>query len=232
MCCNRERRKVMKPMLTVMLTHNDMTVMNAAEIFEACKDSKAEFWGFKEEPLPPAEMKKLYDRMKECGKKTFLEVVCYDEESCLEGVKVGVECGVDYLMGTVFSDKINDYCKEHNMKYLPFVGKLSERPTVLEGDIDEIIAEAKSYIAKGAWGIDLLGYRYTGDAVKLIDRLVNELDAPVCVAGSVDSFERLDEIKKINPWSFTIGSAFFDKKFGNDFSEQIDTVCDYIAEEK
>lgn len=118
------------------------------------------------------------------------------------------------------------------MKYMPFVGKLSERPTVLEGDIDEIIAEAKSYIAKGAWGIDLLGYRYTGDAVKLIDRLVSELDAPVCVAGSIDSFERLDEIKKINPWSFTIGSAFFDKKFGDDFSEQIDVVCDYIAEEK
>ena len=36
--------------LIVMLTHNDKTVKNAYEIFEKCKDSKAEYFGFKEEP--------------------------------------------------------------------------------------------------------------------------------------------------------------------------------------
>lgn len=60
------------PKLIVMLTHNDLTVLNAAEIFEECKASKAEYWGFKEHPLPLAEMKSLYSRMKECGKTTFL----------------------------------------------------------------------------------------------------------------------------------------------------------------
>ena len=35
-----------------MLTHNDKTVNNAYEIFEKCKNSKAEYYGFKEEPLP------------------------------------------------------------------------------------------------------------------------------------------------------------------------------------
>ena len=39
--------------------------------------------------------------MKECGKTTFLEVVAYTEAECLEGAKMGVECGVDYLMGTM-----------------------------------------------------------------------------------------------------------------------------------
>ena len=214
--------------LCVMLTYDDMTVTNAAEIFEACKNSKAEFWGFKEEPLSLPEMKSLYKTMKDCGKQTVLEVVCYDEKGSLDGAKMAVECRCDYLMGTVFFDSVNEYCKENNMKYCPFVGKLSERPTVLDGSIDEMIAEAKEYISKGAYGIDLLGYRYTGDASKLIERFVSEVDAPVCVAGSVDSFERLDELKKVNPWSFTIGSAFFDKKFGDDFAEQIDKVCDYI----
>ena len=112
--------------------------------------------------------------------------------------------------------------------YMPFVGKIKERPSVLEGSIDEMIAEAKEYIAKGVSGIDLLGYRYTGDAVLLNKRFVEEVDAPVCIAGSINSFERLDEVKDANPWSFTIGSAFFDNQFDGTFKEQIDKVCDYI----
>lgn len=218
--------------LTVMLTYNDMTVCNAYEIFEKCKNSSAEYWGFKEEPLARDEMKKLFAYMKECGKKTVLEVVCYDEKNSLAGAYVAAECGCDYLMGTVFFDSVNEFCKAHNLKYLPFVGKLSERPSVLDGDIDDMIAEAKEYLEKGVYGIDLLGYRYNGDASKLIERFVNEVDAPVCVAGSVNSYERLDEIKKISPWSFTIGGAFFEKVFGEDFAEQINTVCDYMAENK
>lgn len=31
--------------LIVMLTHNDKTVNNAYEIFNQCKNSKAQFWG-------------------------------------------------------------------------------------------------------------------------------------------------------------------------------------------
>ena len=97
--------------LIVMLTHNDRTVENAYEIFDKCKNSKAKFWGFKEEPLPIDQMKKLYAYMKECGKTTFLEVVEYTEEKGLEGAKMAVECGCDILMGTMFFDSINEYCK-------------------------------------------------------------------------------------------------------------------------
>lgn len=49
-----------RPALVVMLTHNDFTVMDAAEIFERCKDSRAKCWGFKEHPLPLPQMKELY----------------------------------------------------------------------------------------------------------------------------------------------------------------------------
>ena len=38
------------PELIVMLTHNDLTLENAAEVFETYKNSKAEHWGFKEKP--------------------------------------------------------------------------------------------------------------------------------------------------------------------------------------
>lgn len=214
--------------LIVMLTKNDMTVTNAYEIFDKCKDSKAEFWGFKEAPLPIEEMKKLYSYMKKCNKTTFLEVVSYTEKECLEGAKIAVECGCDFLMGTIFSDSINDFCKKNNLKYMPFVGQVVERPSILKGTIDEMVKEANKYIQKGVYGIDLLGYRYVGDKVKLNNEIVSKVNAPVCIAGSIDDFEKLDKIKQANPWSYTIGSAFFDNKFGKDFKEQINKVCDYI----
>ena len=86
------------PELIVMLTHNDRTVENAYEIFDACKDTKAKYWGFKEVGIPLDEMKKLCSYMKACGKTTFLEVVAYTEEECLAGAKMAVECGFDCLM--------------------------------------------------------------------------------------------------------------------------------------
>lgn len=217
-----------KPELVVMLTYDDFTVKNAYEIFDECKNSKAKYWGFKEEPLPLEQMKIIFSYMKKCDKITLLEVVAYTEEECLKGAKMALECGVDFLVGTVFFDSVNYFCKEHNLKYMPFVGKIKERPSVLYGEIDDMINEAKEYISKGAYGIDLLGYRYTGDPIELNRRFVSEVDAPVCLAGSVNSYERLDEIIEISPWSFTIGSAFFDNKFGSDFCEQINNVCEYI----
>ena len=214
--------------LVVMLTHNDKTVDNAYEIFEQCKNSKAKFWGFKEEPLPLEEMKKLYMYMKECGKTTVLEVVAYTEKEGMEGAKMAVECGCDILMGTMFFDSINEFCKENNLKYMPFVGKVIERPSILEGTIDDMINEANKYIEKGVYGFDLLGYRFTGDAIELNKKFVSQVNAPVCIAGSVNSYKRLDELKNASPWAFTIGGAFFENKFGENFNEQINKVCEYI----
>ena len=214
--------------LIVMLTHNEKTVKNSFKIFEECRNSKAKLWGFKEKPLPVDEMKKLYKYMKKCGKMTFLEVVEYTEKEGLEGAKLAVECGCDILMRTVFFDSINEFCKSNNLKYMPFVGKVTQRPSILEGDINEIIAEAKKYQKKGVYGFDLLGYRYVGDAVELNKKLVEEIEGPVCLAGSINSYVRLDEVKNVKPWAFTIGSAFFENKFDGTFKEQINKVYEYI----
>lgn len=219
-----------KPILIVMLTHNDQTIDDAYEVFEQCKDSKAEFWGMKEKPLPLDKMKQLYSYMKECGKITALEVVAYTEDECMKGAQMAVECGCDILMGTLFYDSVNDFCKENNLKYMPFVGNISGRPSVLEGKIQDIVEEAKEYVKKGVYGIDLLGYRYNGDAEELNKRVVSGINSPVCIAGSVNSFQRLEELKRVAPWGFTIGGAFFENKFGNSVCEQIDKVCDYMKQ--
>lgn len=216
------------PVLIVMLTYDDRTVSNARDIFEECKNSQAEYFGFKEEPLPLDEMKSLFSYMRECGKKTALEVVAYTEAEGISGAEAAVECGCDILMGTMYYESVHEICRKNGIKYMPYVGEITERPSVLDGSIDSIISEAKKCLEKGVDGFDLLGYRYTGDAAMLNRRFADEVNAPVCIAGSVDSFERLDEVKAASPWAFTIGSAFFDKRFGDGICQQINTVCEYM----
>lgn len=217
------------PELIVMLTHNDKTVSDAIEVFESAKNAPATYWGFKEVGLPIDKMKELVKLMKDAGKKTFLEVVAYTEEECIEGARVGAECGFDILMGTMYFDSVRDIVKAAGMKYMPFVGKIYGRPSILDGTIEGMVEEAKSLVEKGIDGIDLLAYRFTGDPEELARQLVKEVPVPICMAGSIASFERLDRVKEINPWTFTIGGAFFENRFGNvSFADQITAVCDYL----
>lgn len=217
-----------RPKLIVMLTHHDKTVGNAMQVFEQCKGAAAEYWGFKEASLPHKDMKSLYAKMKEHGKTTFLEVVAYSEEEGLAGARLAVDCGCDVLMGTRFFDSINDFCKNHHLKYMPFVGNITGRPSVLAGGIEDMIEEANLYLQKGAYGIDLLAYRYIGDANLLVHKFVQAVPAPVCIAGTVNCIERLDELKAASPWAFTIGGAFFENKFGDSFCDQVNFVCEYM----
>ena len=218
------------PELIVMLTHHDKTVENAIEVFESAKDAPAKFWGFKEVGIPEDQMTDLVKRMKAAGKTTFLEVVDYTEAGCIAGAECGVRCGFDILMGTMYFDSVREICEKAGIKYMPFVGKISGRPSILEGDIQEIIDEANNLVdTKGIKGFDLLGYRYTGDAVKLNAEFVKNVRGDVCLAGSVQSYKRLDEVKATGAWAFTIGGAFFEQKFyGGTFAEEITAVVNYM----
>ena len=221
----------MKPELIVMLTHNDRTVENAAEIFEECKNTKAKFWGFKEVGLPLDKMKALCAAMKAAGKTTFLEIVAYTEEECLAGAQMAVDCGFDYLMGTMYFDSVRDLVRGAGIKYMPFVGDVQGRPSVVYGTIESTIQEGLDLIKAGKIdGVDLLGYRFVGDAVKLNHDFVAAVQpyGPVCLAGSVSSYQRLDEVASTGAWAFTIGGAFFENKFDGTFAEQIDKVVDYM----
>jgi hypothetical protein len=171
-------------------------------------------------------MRDLVACMKDAGKITFIEILAYTEEDSLKSVQLAVDCGFDYVLGTHYFKSILDLTNENHIKYLPFVGNRREHR--LYGEIDEIIAEAKQVLSYGTYGVNLPGFRYVGDAPKLITSLVKAVDKPVSVVGSINSFERLDLIKQTNPWMFTIGSAFFDKLFGDTFAEQIEVVTKYM----
>ncbi|MBQ4065369.1 MAG: hypothetical protein IJD10_04655 [Clostridia bacterium] len=217
-----------KPELIVMLTKHDLTVHNAFDIFDACKDTEANIWGIKEKGISEDEMKRLFEAFRRQGKTGVLEVVAYTEEEGIRGAELAAECGCDILLGTLFSDSVNALCQKQKIKYMPFVGQVSGRPSVLEGDVSEMLSFAKQALAKGAYGFDLLSYRYKGDSGRLSQAFVSQIGAPVCVAGSIDSYERLDRILEVSPAYFTIGGAFFENRFGDGFAEQIRRVCRYI----
>ena len=146
--------------IIIMLTHNDKTVPNAIEIFEENKDLPIQYWGFKDVGMEPEKMKVLCTKMREAGKTSFLEVVSYSEEECMRGAKLAVECGFDYLLGTLYYDSVAEYVKKQGLKYCPFAGKVSKSPSILEGTVEEMLAQEAAFAEKGVFGTDLLGYRY------------------------------------------------------------------------
>lgn len=221
----------MGPHLITMLTYHDQTVPDALTVFDQCRDLPVDYWGFKDVGLPPREMKKLVAAMKDAGKITFLEVVRYSREECLASAKLALECGFDYLAGTIFHASVHEFLNGSPIKYFPFCGKVSGSPSVLDGTIPEIIDEAKAIEDLGVGGFDLLAYRYVGDGEELAREFIRAVKVPVIMAGSIDGFERLDRVRDLGPWGFTIGSAFFDKRFvpGAPFTEQIQKVTEYLA---
>ena len=223
----------LKPELIVMLTHHDQTVPDALELFTRTKDYPIAHWGFKDVGLPPKEMQSVVTAMKDAGKTTFLEVVSLSENEGLDGARLAVELGFDILMGTVFYPSIGEYLKDKPVRYYPFPGHVHSHPSILDGEIDEIVAHARELEAYGMHGLDLLTYRYNGEATRLLKQVVEATNIPVVSAGSIASFERIHDVWESGAWGFTIGSAFFDKDFVPDgsFEENVLSVCNWLEKQ-
>ena len=224
----------MKPEFILMLTYNDRTVKNALELFRECRDTAVTHWGFKDVGLPPAEMRRLVSAMKKAGKTTFLEVVSLSEAEGLAGARLAVEAGFDILMGTVFFDSILDYIKGKPIQYYPFPGHVTGHPSILDGSIDAIVEHARFLEGRGVQGMDLLSYRYVGDAPALLRAVVQATNVPIVSAGSIDSYRRLAEVWDARAWGFTIGSALFDRKFAphGSFKDNLLAVTDWLKDTK
>lgn len=224
----------MKPELIIMLTHNDVTVPNALEVFESCKDLPAKLWGFKDVGLGKEEMIALNKAMKAAGKTTYLEVVTYTEEGCVEGAKLAGECGFDFLTGTVYYPSILPVLKKYGLKYFPFPGKVGGSPVALSGTIEEIVEDSVRLIEAGADGVDLTAYRYTdGDPLELAYAVGEKIGMDkLTIAGSVGNEERIDEMKELGCHAYTMGSALFNSNFveNGTFRENLQYVLDYCKD--
>ncbi len=217
--------------LIFFLTYSDVTVYNAIDVFEETKSMDVKYFGFKDVGLPKEKLKDLHTRMKKESKTTFLEVVTATKEDNIRSTKMAIELGVDYLIGGVYVKETIPLIKGTSIKYFPYIGKIVGHPCLLRGTIQEIVKDAKRVEGLGAGGIDLLAYRYDRDPVELIGSVQKAVKIPLIVAGSIDSLERVRKMLDLKVWAFTIGSAFFDKKFVTEgpLNDQIKTVVREIG---
>lgn len=217
--------------IIIMLTHNDVTVKDAYDVFDECKDLPIKNWGFKNVGLPYNEVKELAGYMKMFGKTTTLEVVTYDEESCLAGAKMAVECGFDRLCGTLPYESVIKYCKENKLEYYPFVGEVAGSPSVLTGPLEKFLEQDSWLAEQGVEGVDLLLYRYAdGDPEEFAKKYLPAAKLPTILAGSVSSPERIRTVLGFGTKEFTMGSALFTKNFVKDgtFRENLEKVIEII----
>jgi len=195
-----------------METYNDMTRSDAIKVYKEIRNTKLKFIGFKDIGLPLEKLKELHSMMKDDGRTTFLEVVSASEKETIRSTKVAIELGVDYLIGGTYIESTLPLIKNTEIKYFPYVGKIIDHPCKLRGSIQEMVDDTKKVKEKGIPGINLLAYRYNGDIDKLMEK-VSAVALPMIVAGSIDSYERVNKMKELGVWAFTIGGAIFDKKF-------------------
>jgi len=224
------------PEIIVMLTHNDVTVHNARDVFLSACDLEIKNWGFKNTGITNDDMSLLIRTIKEKGKTAFLEIVSYDESFSLDAVKAAAKYGIDQVMGTVYYPSIHEFLNKKNIPYKPFAGKVSENPSILEGSPEEIINEAKDLLNKGISGFDLLAYRYTGNAEELARNFIKEISsekARTSISGGIYTFKQINTVFNIAPWAFTIGTALFEKRFApGNFRENLSAVIDFYNELK
>lgn len=215
-----------------MLTNNDQTVKDALEIFEKNQFAKTECWGFKDIGIKTEDAIELVAAMKKAGKTTFLEPLLEEEENCINVAKLAVKCGFDYVINMTYNQKANKILTEGGVKYLPTCGKREGLPRLLYGTQEEITEDAENLMEnEGVEGVCLSAYRYQdGDPEKMALHFRKHFSGQLIVSGGINTFARLDFVKKLQPWGFTIGSALFSHKFGAELSiaQQLDIIQEYI----
>jgi hypothetical protein len=209
-----------------MLTKDDRTVADAAQVYASLSRSPLRHVGFKDIGLPLPDLKALAALIKADGRQVMLEVVSTSREAEMRSVEAAMEIGVDYLLGGRHADEATRLLQGSGIRYFPFAGHTVGHPTKLTGSIDEIVDDARRLAAlPGVHGLDLLAYRFSGDVEALAKRVVEAVTVPVIAAGSIDSAERLQAMRQAGVWAFTVGSAVFDGSFLDEpVPQQIDTI--------
>ena len=194
-----------------MLTHDDRTVENAAELVPTLADTGLRYIGFKDVGADLARQRELVSLAHDAGFEVMLEVVSTTKEAELSSLESAAKAGFDWVLGGTHGSETAGLLPDH-VKYCPFPGRVVDHPSVLQGTIDEIAADAERLTGLDhVAGLDLLAYRHqTADVLELIRAVVQQSSGPVIVAGSIASIERAVAVSEAGAWGYTIGSAIFD----------------------
>ena len=201
-----------------MLTHRDRTVPDCLELMERVGPLGLRHIGFKDVGVDSGTLRELARRIRASGARSYLEVVSLGADAALRGAELALELGVDRLLGGSDCAAVQALLAGSGVDYYPFPGLPFGHPTRLAGNPEEIAADCRALLAAGCRGADLLAYRATeAEPLALIRAARAALgEAPLIVAGSIDSAERVREIAEAGADAFTVGSAVFEDAFAPD----------------
>ncbi len=199
-----------------MLTRQDRTVPDCLDVLAQIAPLELKHIGFKDVGVAPAVLRELLAGIKAMGAVSYLEVVATSPAAALNSARMGVELGVDRLMGGTQMAETLEILAGSAVEYYPFPGRPEGHPTLLGGDAALVEADTARYIAMGCAGVDLLAYRATEaeplDLVRAAKRGCGAKGRLVC-AGGVDSKARIEALRQAGADGFTVGSAAFDGIF-------------------
>jgi uncharacterized protein related to proFAR isomerase len=197
-----------------MLTRSDETVLDCLEVWSAIDSIGLGHAGFKDVGVDLATLRELNRRMQTSGVVTYLEVVSTTTEECLQSARVGVDIGVNRLMGGTQVAEILPLLAGTDIEYLPFPGIPIGHPTVLGGSPELVEQQCKDFTAAGCGGVDLLAYRaIDADPLELVRAARRGTTGTLVVAGSVSTVEQIGALRLAGADAYTIGSAVFDGSF-------------------
>jgi hypothetical protein len=194
-----------------MLTRNDETIPDAHAIYDSIADLGLGHVGCKDVGLPRPELAELIADIRSHGHTSYLEVVSESDDSMEASAVAAVDVGADYLIGGTAVERIQRVIAGTGMKFLPYIGSIVGHPCLLRGSIKEIVEDARRVEQLGVDGINLLAYRYDGNVPELVRSVAAATPLPLICAGSVDSVERIETLRDLGVWAFTIGTAALDR---------------------
>jgi hypothetical protein len=214
-----------------MLTRDDQTVEDALDVLDAIRPLGLRHIGFKDVGVPPEVLRELNRNIKAQGAISYLEVVGTTPEACLRSVRVGLEIGVDRLLGGTDADAALRILEGSGIDYYPFPGFPSGHPTVLGGGPEDVAAHCQAFVAKGCAGVDLLAYRAShAEPLDLVRAARRGLGGrTLIVAGSVDQPARIAALAAAGADAFTIGSAVFKGAFSPRKGALLSQLRDVLA---
>ena len=206
-----------------MLTRNDETIPNARAIYASIAGLGLGHVGCKDVGLPKPELAELIADIRSQGHTSYLEVVSESDDSMELSARTAVEVAADYVIGGTAVERIQKVIAGTGMKFFPYIGSIIGHPCLLRGSIKEIVDDAKRVEQLGVDGINLLAYRYDGDVPELVRSVAAATPLPLICAGSVDSLERIEMLRDLGVWAFTIGTAALDGSFvpGKPLADQL-----------
>ena len=197
-----------------MLTHHDRTVADCLAVLESIKDLGIRHVGFKDIGADQATMHELTRRIRAGGCTSYLEIVATDPDTVLASARLGMDIGIDRVLGGTRVDEILEIVGATPVRFYPFAGRPVGHPTRLYGSASDIADDTRRLCALGCAGVDLLAYRaQEADPLELIRAARHAMDGELIIAGSIDSIDRIRAIADAGADAFTVGSAVFERAF-------------------